>query len=716
MIVESAIPYSDFKAIHEKCGIAAVWDNDRNAPLLVRRVLLALQHRGQESAGITVYKKTKGLITYKNMGQITNVITDSVIKKFGKAKYAIAQNRYSTSGKSSVTNCQPFTQKNKGYAISIGHNGNIPDVEYLNTHVIKKLKASSDTALLTAFLLQNRPQYTSWMKTLQYSLPNIKGAYCLVILTENGSIFAARDPYGIRPLCIGKLPSGWVIASESCGLDAIAAHYIREIQRGEIISISPHGELTSAFFGEPKRQMICLFEHIYFSRPDSYLNGRRIKYSRMALGQALAKRIKEKGIQPDIVVPILHSGYYAAKGVSEELGLPLIQAIITSNYFGRTFIHPVQHKRIFAVNGKHNFIPDDVAGKKVLFIDDSAVRSTTSKALTGGLLAAGAKEVYAGFSSPPIINPCDLGIDMKSKDELIAGQWENEPLDTIEENVARVIGAHQVVYLPLKNTIQAIGGTLQDYYSYYFGGLHPLRSTHQKFPSLKRTINKAKIVVFVSRSGTNLQKIIEEIRDGNLNAEISYVVSNKKDAYALQRAARNKIPTFVLISKNILNDKNKREDYNEKLVQFITEIKPDIIVLAGWLIILSDSFLESMQRMQIPVINLHPALLTETNAEITNTSRGKLPVLRGAFSIKEAFEKQLPVSGVSVYQLLPGFEHDTGSIIIREEVRRNPDDTFEKWETKIHEAEYRALPTAIQRVIHVMQKGVDVSKGEYKWS
>jgi amidophosphoribosyltransferase len=714
--MNNSLPFLLSKPISEKCGVVLLWDGKKEAPLLARKALSALQHRGQESAGITVYKNKKGLITYKSMGLISNVLTDAIVRKCGKAYTAIAQNRYSTTGESTTINCQPVVQKFKSYAISIGHNGNIPDLGYLNTHVIKKTKATSDTALIAALLIQNRSKYPTWLETIRQTLPMISGAYCLVMLTEDGYAYAARDPFGIRPLCLGRTESGWVIASESVSLDAINANYMRDVCRGEIIYINPKGELASSFFGEPKTQKSCLFEHVYFSRPDSFVNGKRIKDGREALGRKLAKRIRSKGIKPDVIVPIFHSGYYAAKSAAFELGLPLVEAVITNSYYGRTFIHPSHNSRLKAVNGKHNFIPDEISGKKVLFVDDSAVRSTTSRALTQGLLNAGAKEVYAGFSSPPIVNPCDLGIDMKSKDELVAAPWKGKPLHVIERNVAQKIGAHDVTYLSLEDTIEAIGGQYNEYYSYYFNGIHPIRCKKEYFPRIKKKLNsKQQLVVFISGSGTNLQNIIDEISVKRLNAEIVSVISNKSEAYGIQRAIKYKIPYRIIDSKGIFKDKNKRRLYEVQLTQLINECKPDLIVLAGWMLVLGDKFLNNIQEMQIPIINLHPALLTNTNEDFTTTSRGKLPVIRGAHAIKEAYDRNLPLSGVTIHQVLPGNSYDTGPIILREEVRRIEDETFDEWEAKIHESEYRVLLSAIKRVIHVLGQGIDTSRGGFPW-
>ncbi len=703
-------------SLQEKCGVVAVWDNSGQAVFIARKAIAAIQHRGQESAGITIYKKAKGLVTYKGMGLVAHVLTDDIVKKLGVAKAAIAHNRYSTTGKSSLVNAHPIYFKNKKYALSIGHNGNIPDVSYLLSQLKKKPKETNDTALLAALLLQNREKYGSWIETLQKTLLGVKGAFCLVIMVEDGSLYAVRDQYGIRPLCYGKTEHGWIIVSESVGVDVVHGQFIREVKPGEIISIDTKGNIQSAFFGEPKRQTFCLFEHIYFSRADSYINGMRIQAGREALGRSLGKRIKEKGIEVDIVIPIFNSGYYAAKGVAKELGLPIVEAVVTSNYYGRTFIHPDPKKRVSAVSGKHNFVPDDINGKRVIFIDDSAVRLTTGSAIVNGLLHCGAKKVYAGFACPPIVNPCDLGIAMKSKDELLAAQWESESIEAIEKNVAEFIGSDGLVYLPLDETIKALGGDERDYYSYYFSGAHPLRDKQEVFPKKNRKIgDKPKIVVMISGSGTNLQKIIDATVKGTMYASVAHVISNNSKAYGLQRAKKFNIPVTIIPSEGIFKNATKRKAFEEELTEIIQKLQPDIVILAGWMIVLSDIFLLAMQRDEIPVINLHPALLTEGNQTAVRTSRGEIPVIRGAHAIADAYKQALHISGVTVHQLIPKTVYDTGPVILKEEVSLMRQEPLASWESRIHEAENRVLPAAINRVLHVMQQGIDVSKGKYPW-
>lgn len=704
--------------LREKCGVIGIWSGEKIAPYYIRKGLSTLQHRGQESAGISVFTPENKIKTYKGMGLIPNILTAEVIHELGESRAAIGHNRYSTTGGSSVCNAQPITVSKGEFQLSIGHNGNIPDCQYLGEQVEEKLKEdeSSDTHLVAQLLVQERPKYSNWDETLKQVLPGVRGAFCFIILTSDGTIYGARDPYGIRPFCLGKFENGWIIASESVAVDLTGAEFLRDIKPGEIVKISIDGKLSSFFFGEPKRPQNCIFEYIYFSRPDSFENGIRVRAGREASGRLLGQRILKKGIQADVVVPVFDSGYPAAKGVSQALGLPMVDAITVSHYIGRTFIQPGHENRMAAVNGKHNIIPDEIFGKRIIVVDDSAVRLTTSKRLHHGLKDAGAKNVYMVFASPPVVNYCDLGIDMKSKKELPASQWENEPFEVIEKNVAKLMGAEAVVYLPIEETAKAMGGEKEDFYHYPFGGPHPIRGKQHKFPKLKKKVNsKAKIAVFISGTGTNLAEIIERVKVHDIEAEIVGVVSNKEGAYGLKRAKNHNIPTLVLAYESNVNDKEKRKEYDKKLLAYIKKIKADIIVLAGWMLVLGDEFLTAISEMEVPVLNLHPALLTKGLEDHIGTSRGTIPVIRGTQAIKDAFERGLPVSGVTVHQVLPKNYFDIGPVVLKEEVKRRKDDTLETFKKRIHEAEYRVLSTAIKRVIHVMKEGVDVSKGDFYW-
>ena len=715
--MHNSTPPSSKNDFGEKCGVIGVYTASDHAAYYVRRSLATLQHRGQESAGISIVNPKGKIITYKGLGLIPHVLPDRVIKKLGDGKLGIGHNRYGTSGSSSADNAQPISLKQGKFQIAIGHNGNIPDLSNIRKRLKFGRKATSDTFLAASLLLNERTSFPTWEETLMNILPEFRGAYNFVMLTDDGSLFGMRDPYGIRPLCLGKLHDGWIIASESVALDSVGAAFVRDIKNGEIVKISKDGKLSSYFFGEPKRPQYCLFEYIYFARPDSFLNGKRVRAGREESGRLLGARVKKKKIKLDLIIPTFDSGYPAAKGVAEALKLPIVDAITTSHYVGRTFIQPGQENRVTAVNGKHNIIPDEIRGKNVIVVDDSAVRLTTSKALVQGLKLAGAKAVYMGIASPPVVDQCDMGIDMRSKKDLPAAQFEKQEFEIIERKIADQIGADDVIYLPIDETTQAMGGKKDDFYHFPFGGKHPIRSKQETFKKRKtKRSTIPNLCIFISGSGTNLQKIIDSIEREDIKGNISSILSNKEDAYGIVRAKKHNIATKVIQFTEKALDQQSRREYDRKLISYIKETKPDIIILAGWMMILGKEFLKAMQKMEIPVLNLHPALLTKNNDASVATSRGNIPVIRGAHAIKVAFDKNLPVSGVTVHQVLPGDTFDVGPIILKAEVRRSEHDTLESFEKKIHEAEHLILPTAIKRVLHVMSHyNIDISTGDFPW-
>ena len=337
--------------------------------------------------------------------------------------------------------------------------------------------------------------------------------------------------------------------------------------------------------------------------------------------------------------------------------MPLTEAVTTSHYVGRTFIQPGQKNRTALLTESTISLQMKYIGKKVIFVDDSAVRLTTSKALVQELRKAGAKGVYMGIASPPVVNQCDMGIDMREKKYLPAAKFQNLPISEIEKNIAKYINADGVVYLPIEETTKAMGGTPQDFYHYPFGGPHPLRDKQHHFKKRNaKIIGLPKMCIFASKvsKGSNLENIINHIENGTIQAAIINVLSNSEDSYSLVRARKHKIPTTVIPYKGKLSDEVARKKFEKKLISFISLLNPNVILLSGWDFILSDYFLKKMQGLQIPVINHHPALLTNNASLTVTTSKGKFPVIRGNNKFEASFISDSEISGLSVHQVIPG--------------------------------------------------------------
>ena len=701
--------------IQEKCGIVGVVTPHDGAPRIARNALVALQHRGQDSAGISVHGRRE-LKTYYGMGLIPVALPEELVDLVGPGRVAIAHNRYSTSGSVSKANAQPVQIREGDFVLSLAHNGNLTNPDWFRRFVVADDDAS-DTILLARYLMLRRLEYGSWKETFVGELPNAEGAFSAVAITEDGSVHGFRDPWGIRPFVLGAFADGGVIfASETVAFDAVQATFVRQIQRGEIMSVTSDGVIRSAFFGSPKRGRFCTFENFYFSRPESFSNQMRVQAGRIASGRRLAERMVEKGIEADVVVPIRDSGYYAAQGFGEQSGLALRNAVGTSHYVGRSFIMAGQGQRAGAVSGKHTIIPDQLEDQSLAVVDDSVVRGTTMARIGQGLLNAGARQVHIFSASPPIIERCDLGVDMKAATELPAAAVGDRPLADIERHMAGLIGSDSITFLSTEEIATAFGRSNRDQCTFCLGGEHPVYGRQEVFDMRRRASDgRLKLCVFISGTGSNLREIIRAVEAGEIDAEITSVVSNLSDAAGLHHAELHAIPAVVVESKGRLKEPNQRSAFERELIEHVKATMPDVLVLAGWKIVLGDPFLDAMQELEIPVINLHPALLSRTDETHVATSRGRIPVLRGAHSIHDAFELNLRVSGVTVHQVLPRAVFDTGPILIKEEVTRRPGESWPSWEARIHSAEHRVLPTAIKRVIHVMTHGIDVSTGRFPW-
>lgn len=401
--------------IKDKCGIFGVFGHPESANLTYLG-LYALQHRGQESAGIVSLKNGQ-LLAYKEMGLVADIFNESILDNL-KGDAAIGHVRYSTTGFSMLKNAQPFVVDYSLGSIAVAHNGNLINADVVRDELEAYgsiFQSTMDTEVIIHLISISKKHRL--LDRIVDALSYVKGAYSLLFLT-NDSMIAVRDPNGIRPLVLGKLKDSWVISSESCALDLIEAELIREVEPGEIIVINEHG-MHSYKLLEPGEGTFCIFEYIYFARPDSIVQNKNVYEVRKMLGRQLAI---EKPVEADFVIPVPDSGVPAALGYSQEIGIPFELGIIRNHYVGRTFIEPRQSIRGFGVKVKLNSLKRALEGKRIVLIDDSIVRSTTSKKIVNMMRNAGAKEVHLRISSPPTTDPCFYGIDTPKRSELIASK------------------------------------------------------------------------------------------------------------------------------------------------------------------------------------------------------------------------------------------------------------------------------------------------------
>lgn len=462
--------------MHEACGVFGVFAPGQDVAQLCYLGLHALQHRGQESAGICT-SDGLGLNLRREMGLVSQVFGPDDLERL-RGDLALAHTRYSTTGSSQLTNAQPFVFEHGQLGpVAISHNGNLTNSTALRLALLEEgyqFGTSSDTEVLAGLLARTPGDRLELV--LQRALPRVVGAYSLGFLTRT-SLVAARDELGLRPLCIGRLGdpkapggSGYIIASETCALDVLGAHLVREVEPGEIVTIDHEG-LRSHRFGEQRKPAMCSFEFIYFARPDSVIQGRSLYEVRQAMGRRLAE---ESGVDADVVIPVPDSGTPAAIGFAERSGIPFAEGMIKSRYINRTFIQPQQGMRDFGVRLKFNPMPQVLAGKRVVMVDDSIVRGSTSRQIVEALRRAGAREVHMRVASPPIRFPCFMGIDIASRSELIAA-------GRTSEEVGRILGADSLAYLSLEGLRWALntGAERGGFCFACLDGVYPLQVPQQ---------------------------------------------------------------------------------------------------------------------------------------------------------------------------------------------------------------------------------------------
>ncbi len=435
---------------HDECGVVAIFGHPE-AEKLAYLGLHALQHRGQESAGM-VTSDGLNLHPHKAMGLVADIFTEDVLTQL-RGTLAIGHTRYSTAGDSALLNAQPIlVQSNKG-AIALAHNGNLVNAQQVRARLEAQgsiFQTNSDTEVIVHLVALSKEH--TLPEAIADALRRVEGAFSLVVMSPD-RVMAVRDPRGFRPLAMGRIPAPEgqkrdtiVFASETCAFDLIGATYEREVKPGELVVVGPEG-ITSRFYATTAPQSSCIFEHVYFSRPDSVVFGRAVQTSREELGRQLAR---EAPVEADLVVPVPDSGVTAAVGYAAESGIPFRFGLIRNHYVGRTFIEPRQSVRDFGVKLKLNPVPSLLAGKRIVLIDDSIVRGTTSRKIVRMIRSAGAKEVHMRISCPPTISPCFYGVDTPSKSQLIAAN------KSVEE-IRAYIGADSLAYLSLDGLKKACG-------------------------------------------------------------------------------------------------------------------------------------------------------------------------------------------------------------------------------------------------------------------
>ena len=437
--------------LHEECGVFGIFAPDRqDVASTCYYGLFALQHRGQESCGIVV--NDDGLFhSYKDLGLVNDVFTKPVIEKLGLGNAALGHVRYGTTGTNDRLNSQPIVVNHVKGRMALAHNGNLVN-SYELRHDLELegsiFHTTSDTEVISYIVTKERLTAPSIEEAVKRAMCKIKGAYSLVVMSPSKMI-AARDEFGFHPLCYGKTEDGsFVVASETCALDSVGAELIRDIEPGEIVVFSKDGVKSLKDHCEKSPKRSCIFEYIYFARPDSVIDGMSVYQSRIIAGRCLAK---DSPVDADLVVGVPESGNAAALGYSLESGIPYGTAFVKNGYVGRTFIKPKQSQRESSVRVKLNVLKDAVAGKRVIMIDDSIVRGTTSDRIVSMLKEAGAKEVHVRISSPPFLYPCYFGTDVPDSDQLIAYNR------TIEE-IRQIIGADSLGYLKLERLPELTGG------------------------------------------------------------------------------------------------------------------------------------------------------------------------------------------------------------------------------------------------------------------
>ena len=446
--------------MHESCGIFGVYAHGIDIARLIFFALFALQHRGQESAGIAV-TDGNSISVHTNMGLVSQAFTESELAELS-GHAGIGHNRYSTTGSTRLINAQPILVESEGLTLALAHNGNILNARPLRDELCEcgySFRTTTDTEVIANLILAAPDR--NWEGKIAYAMNRLQGAYSLTILTD-GRLTAVRDPLGVRPLCLGAIDGGWVIASESCALDHIGAQFSREIEPGEILVIDQVG--IRSFKRKSNKKALCIFEYIYFARPDSIIQGRLLYSARQAMGEMLAR---EHPVEADFVMGVPDSATAAGIGYSKASGIPYCEGLLKNRYVGRTFIEPDQRLRELDVGLKFNPLTRVISGKRLVVVDDSIVRGTTTPRVVNLLRKAGVKEIHLRICAPPLRHPCFMGVDMATEWELIAAR------KTIPE-IKDYLGADSLGYLSLDGLLQAVNLPREIFCLACFTGDYPI--------------------------------------------------------------------------------------------------------------------------------------------------------------------------------------------------------------------------------------------------
>jgi amidophosphoribosyltransferase len=458
-------PLGERDGPRDECGVFGIYAPELDVSRLAYFALYALQHRGQESAGIATGERGH-ITTQRELGLVSQVFDERSLQAL-TGDMAIGHVRYSTTGASGWENSQPVYRHDRR-PVALAHNGNLINAVELHNELTSKgvrFRSTSDSEIIAALIASHPADRIE--DAVTEVMRRLKGAYSTVIMTEH-SVVAFRDPAGVRPLCLGQVGERYVVASESCALDIIGARFLREIQPGELVSIDERG-IETRLAVDSERPALCVFEHIYFSRPDTKLEGRTLQSVRGRMGEILAR---EAPVDADLVISVPDSGNAAAKGFARGSGIPQDDGLIKNRYVARTFIQPGQELRRHGLRMKFNPLPEVVSGKRLVVVDDSIVRGNTMRQIVSMLREAGAAEVHLRMSSPPIRHPCHYGIDMPTSEEMIAGEL------TVEE-VAEELAADSLAYLSLEGVYEAVGTPREVHCDACFTGDYPLEGDHE---------------------------------------------------------------------------------------------------------------------------------------------------------------------------------------------------------------------------------------------